>query len=64
MDLNLTLIRNEMFIARITGVKMAELLEMSQTSFYKKINGHREFTAKELGTIASTLKKDVNFFYK
>jgi len=60
---NVETIKNEMYIARITGIEMAKKLKISQTSFYKKINGKRQFTANELGLIASVLEKEVNFFY-
>lgn len=55
-------IRTEMFRQRITSVKMAKIMRLSQTSFYKKANGKREFTASELGILAATLGKPVNFF--
>ena len=61
--LDLNKIRGQMAYKRITGIELAEKLEISQTSFYKKINGKRQFTANELGLIASVLEKEVNFFY-
>lgn len=63
MVVNVDLIKNEMFVNRITGVEMAKKLNLSQTSFYLKINNKREFTANELGKMASVLKKETNFFY-
>lgn len=57
-------IRNEIFIQRLSGLRIAKMLKISQSSFYKKINGKRDFTASEIGALATILKKEVNFFYK
>lgn len=56
-------IRLKMFVGKMTGRDMAKILDISETSFYLKINGKRNFTAVELGTIAKNLKTEVNFFY-
>lgn len=64
MVVNNETIRSEMFKQRISGVQMAKILKISQTSFYKKINNKRPFLANEIGTIATVLNKEANFFYK
>lgn len=56
-------IKSAMFINKVSGRALAKKLEISETSFYLKINGKRSFTANELGLIAKVLKTEVNFFY-
>lgn len=56
-------IKQLMYKRKITGIKMANLLNLSTTSFYMKVNGKREFTANELGSIATLLNTTPNFFY-
>lgn len=52
-----------MTLNNITGLEMAKVLGLSQTSFYQKINGKREFTSGEIGQIAKELRTTPNFFY-
>lgn len=61
--LNLDNIRAQMAKNKISGPSLAKKLNISQTTFYQKINGKRQFTANEIGIISSVLKTNVNFFY-
>ena len=61
--LNLQNIKAEMARNNMTGLKIAEILNLSPTSLYLKLGGKRDFTAKELGKLAEILNTNVNFFY-
>lgn len=61
--LKLKTIKAEMARNSITGLKLAELLNLSPTTLYLKLSGKRDFTANELGKLSEILKTDVNFFY-
>lgn len=56
-------IKTAMFLNKVSGRELAKELQISETSFYLKINGKRNFTANELGMIAMILKTQINFFY-
>lgn len=43
---------------------IANILGLSCNSVNKKINGERDFTAKELATLAKTYDVDINLFIK
>lgn len=61
--LNLQNIKAEMTRNNLTGLKIAELLNLSPTSLYLKLGGKREFTANEIGKLAKILNTDIKFFY-
>lgn len=63
VTINYDNIRAEMARKKISGVEIAKKLNLSQNSFYKKINGKRNFTALELGILANILDTEINFFY-
>lgn len=63
VGVNSVSLRNHMYLNRITGIEMAEKLGISQSSFYKKINRKRDFTATEMSLMANILKINVNDLY-
>lgn len=60
---NIDKIRGLMAERKVNGLEMASHLGISQTAFYMKINGKREFSSNELGLIAKVLNTTPNFFY-
>lgn len=43
---------------------IANILDLSENSVNKKINGERDFTVQELATLAKTYDVDINLFIK
>lgn len=53
----------EMARIKMTGRDLAKVLNLSEVSFYNKMNGHREWKLKEMEQIKGALNTDATYEY-
>lgn len=63
MLINRKVVRSKMVLKGMTVKELCDILDMTDVSFYNKINGKREFTESEIFKLISLFGNSIFFDY-
>ncbi len=55
------MVKSKMILQGISTIEICDLLQITDTSFYNKINGKREFTETEISTLVAIFGTSIFF---